>query len=92
MEAQVYSKVYMEKLKFIWNRKTQKSEHSIKGENRDFPGGPLVKNSLARAGDSGSVPGPGRSHMSLALKPVNPHYWSPHAVEPVLCNRRGHGV
>ena len=52
-------------------QKTWKSKHSIKGENRDFPGDPLVKNSLASAGDSGSIPGPGRFHVPLALKPVN---------------------
>ena len=30
---------------------------------RDFPGGPVVKNLPADAGDMGSSPGPGRSHM-----------------------------
>ena len=29
----------------------------------DFPGGPLVKNLLADAGDTGSIIGLGRSHM-----------------------------
>ena len=29
----------------------------------DFPGGPVVKNLPANAGDTGSIPGPGRSHM-----------------------------
>ena len=29
----------------------------------DFPGGAVVKNSPANAGDTGSSPGPGRSHM-----------------------------
>ena len=29
----------------------------------DFPGGALVKNPPASAGDTGSIPGPGRSHM-----------------------------
>ena len=29
----------------------------------DFPGDPVVKNSPAKAGDMGSIPGPGRSHM-----------------------------
>ena len=29
----------------------------------DFPGGAVVKNSPATAGDMGSSPGPGRSHM-----------------------------
>ena len=30
---------------------------------QDFPGGPLVKNPPANAEDTGSSPGPGRSHM-----------------------------
>ena len=30
---------------------------------RDFPGGAVVKNPPANAGDMGSSPGPGRSHM-----------------------------
>ena len=30
---------------------------------RDFPGGAVVKNPPANAGDTGSSPRPGRSHM-----------------------------
>ena len=30
---------------------------------KDFPGGPVVKNPPSNAGDAGSSPGPGRSHM-----------------------------
>ena len=30
---------------------------------QDFPGGPVVRNSPASTGDTGSIPGPGRSHM-----------------------------
>ena len=30
---------------------------------QDFPGGAVVKNPPANAGDMGSSPGPGRSHM-----------------------------
>ena len=30
---------------------------------RDFPGGAVVKNPPANAGDMGSIPGPGGSHM-----------------------------
>ena len=30
---------------------------------RGFPGGAVVKNPLAEAGDMGSIPGPGRPHM-----------------------------
>ena len=36
---------------------------SIKKDIRDFPGGTVVKNPPANAGDTGSSPGPGRSHM-----------------------------
>ena len=32
-------------------------------KGRDFPGGAVVKNPPANAGDTGSSPGPGRSHM-----------------------------
>ena len=30
----------------------------------EFPGGPVVKNLPANAGDMGSIPGPVRSHMT----------------------------
>ena len=35
----------------------------LKGLFRDFPGGAVVKNPPANAGDTGSSPGPVRSHM-----------------------------
>ena len=34
----------------------------IKTLNKGFPGGTVVKNTPANAGDMGSSPGPGRSH------------------------------
>ena len=34
-----------------------------------FPGDSLVKNPPANAGDTGSIPDPGRSHMSQQLSP-----------------------
>ena len=39
------------------------SKVSQKEKDRDFPGGAVVKNPPANAGDMGSSPGPGRSHM-----------------------------
>ena len=36
---------------------------SAKGSVQDFPGGPMVKNLSANAGDVGSIPGVGRPHM-----------------------------
>ena len=38
-------------------------DHALKLKHRDFPGGTVVKNPPAYAGDMGSSPGPGRSHM-----------------------------
>ena len=35
----------------------------LKVEKEGFPGGAVVKNPPANAGDKGSSPGPGRSHM-----------------------------
>ena len=57
----------------------------------DFPGGAVVKNPPGNAGDTGSSPGPGRSHMprskqahapqllSLRSRPHEPELLSPHA-------------
>ena len=35
----------------------------LKLDTGDLPGGAVVKNPPANAGDTGSSPGPGRSHM-----------------------------
>ena len=52
----------------------------------DFPGGTVVKNLPANAGDTGSSLGPGRSHMPVrhnywacALEPASHNCWSPWA-------------
>ena len=39
------------------------SEVSQKEKDRDFPSGAVAKNPPANAGDMGSIPGPGRSHV-----------------------------
>ena len=58
---------------------------------QDFPGGTVVKNLPASAGDSGSIPGSGRSHMprsnwacepqllSLRSRAREPQLQRPHA-------------
>ena len=38
-------------------------EQFLKDKYRDFPGGTVVKNPPDNAGDTGSIPGPGGSHM-----------------------------
>ena len=46
-------------------RKTsvQEGREGLKVLRRGFPGGAVVKNPPANAGDTDSSPGPGRSHM-----------------------------
>ena len=54
-----------------WTHKeSDTTEHSTAGEKNspikhqeDFPGCPVVKSLPANAGDTGSIPGPRRSHM-----------------------------
>ena len=43
--------------------KTQWSQINDKINFKGFPGGPVVKNLLCSTGDTGSIPGPGRSRM-----------------------------
>ena len=68
----------------------------------DFPGGAVVKNPPANAGDMGSSPGPGRSHMplsnearapqllSLRSRAREPQLLKPTHLEPMLHNKRSH--
>ena len=49
-----------------WNKYNGVIFNKIKGikiVKQDFPGGAVVKNPPANSGDTGSIPGPGRSHM-----------------------------
>ena len=57
-------------IKSYISKKTQKTKRIkslknsyLKKELLGFPGGAVVKNPPANAGDMGSSPGPGRSHM-----------------------------
>ena len=44
---------------------------------RDFPGGPVVKNSPANEGDTGSIPDLGRCHMLRGNEACGPQLLSP---------------
>ena len=44
---------------------------SIKKKDKGFPGGAVVESPPAAAGDTGSYPGPGRSHTRGAAEPVS---------------------
>ena len=56
----------------------------------DFPGGAVVKNLPAKAGDTGSSPGPGRSHMPRSNEACAPQLRSLHSTarEPQLLSPR----
>ena len=56
-----------------------------KGYRRDFPGGTVDKNLLANTGKTGSIP-----TCHGATKPVYHNYWSLHALELALHNKRNH--
>ena len=56
----------------------------------DFLGGPVVKNLSANAGDTGLIPGLGKSHMLQGNKARAPPLLKPACLEPVLCNKRSH--
>ena len=47
----------------MWNLKYATNEFIYKTETGGFPGGAVVKNLPANAGDTDSSPGLGRSHM-----------------------------
>ena len=48
------------------NAKRKKGGKKVEGrkeKEEDFPDGPMVKNPPVNAGDTGSIPGLGRSHI-----------------------------
>ena len=49
----------------------------------------MVENLPANAGDTGSSPGLGRSHMPRSNWAREPQITEPAHLEPVLCNKRG---
>ena len=57
---------------------------------RGFPGGAVVKNLPANAGDTASSPGPGRSHMPRSGWARVPQLLRPRHLEPMLRNKRSH--
>ena len=69
--------------------------------NRGCPGGWVVKNPPANAGNTGLIPDPGGSHVPRSIWACIPQLlslcsragncnWSLWALEPVLCNKRNH--
>ena len=58
--------------------------------SRDFPGGPVGKNPPANAGDTGLIPGLGRSYVWQNNNAPAPQLLRLHTLEPMLCNKRSH--
>ena len=57
----------------------------------DFPDGEesaVGKNLPANTGDTGLIPGPGRSHVPRSNPAHAPQLLKPVCLEPVLCNKR----
>ena len=93
------SNFYLGRTKRCRGQIKEKEWVQIKTE-RASPGGSVVKNSPANAGDSGSIPDLGRSHMprsnqacapqllNLCSRPAR-HLQSPHTLVAMLCNERG---
>ena len=63
--------------------------HINKRKDRDSPSVPVVKNLPANAGDTGSIPGPGRFHKPGGGKPRGPQLLKPVHPEPTGHNERG---
>ena len=59
----------------------------IETYHEDFPSDPVVKNMPCNAGDTGSVPGLGRSHMLQSNEARELQLLKPTCLEPMLCNR-----
>ena len=67
-----------------WLKKNQKT---LFKKTEDFPGGPVVKNPLASAGDMGLIPGLRRLHMPWGSQIQHHNYWNPGTLGPELYKR-----
>ena len=80
----------------------KEGEHFLSLKVMGFPSGSVVENWPANAGDVGSIPDPGRSHMlqsnkahgpqlfSLCSRAREPQLLKCPCLEPVLHNKRSH--
>ena len=75
---------------FIKRKKWKQSKYSPTGKWTFSPGGPVIKNPPAKAGDMGSIPGQEDPTCHEAAKPLCHNYWNPQALKPILCSKRCH--
>ena len=74
----------------------------LQNPNAGFPGGPVIKNTSANAGECvwsliwedpaclGATKPICHSYWAYALEPRSCNYWSPTTLEPMLCNKTSH--
>ena len=73
-------------------RERERKRERERGRGREslkcwgFPGGAVVENPPASAGDTGPSPGPGRSHMPQSNQTCAAQLLKPARLEPVLRN------
>ena len=87
----VLASTYLLKLFFITAHGDFPSQFIKSKNNRDFPGGPEVKNLSFNAGDTGSIPVRELSiilHVMGQLSPGAPAEPEPETTELMLCNQR----
>ena len=77
-------------LQFSAELEKERRKYVSKQGMQDFRGGTVVKNPPANAGDMGSSPGPGRSHMPQSNYARAPQLLKTTCLEPVLHNKRSH--
>ena len=79
----------------VWSRGTAGVLSSVKDAPGDFPRGAVDRNPPAKAGDTGLIPGPGRSHVPRGNQGCEPQLPRPGAgaclpqpLKPVLHSRK----
>ena len=62
----------------------------VRDQQRDFPGGPVISNTSANAGDKGSILGTRGSQMTHSNWANVPQTTATTHLEPMLHNKRSH--
>ena len=74
----------------IWRKSIENANRTSHKEiTRDFPGGPMVKNTPANGGDIASIPDREDPTCHTATKTMH-HNYSACALEPMVHNMRSH--
>ena len=82
----VQRKFNIRKIDFPEDKKSPSGRHNVfRDKNQGFPGGAVVKNPPANAGDTGSSPGLGRSHMPQSNELLSPRATITEAHAPRVC-------